>query len=43
MARLQLQLTHRFAVTYWHWSNAHLGQHNPSVVSIGVTMRVRGW
>ena len=41
MARLQLQLTDRFALTYWHWSNAHLGRHNPSVDSIGVTMRVR--
>jgi hypothetical protein len=42
MARLQLQLTNRFAVTYWHWSNAHMGRHNPSVDSLGVTMRVRG-
>jgi Lipid A 3-O-deacylase (PagL) len=41
MARLQLPLTDRFALTYWHWSNAHLGQHNPSVDSIGVTLRVR--
>jgi hypothetical protein len=24
-----------------HWSTAHLGRHNPSVDSIGVTMRVR--
>jgi hypothetical protein len=29
-ARLQLELTDRFALTYWHWSNAHLGRHNPS-------------
>lgn len=41
MARLQLQLTDRFALTYWHWSNAHLGRHNPSVDSLGVTMRLR--
>ena len=41
MARLQLPLTDRFALTYWHWSNAYLGQHNPSVDSIGVTLRVR--
>ena len=41
MARLQLELTDRFALTYWHWSNAHLGRHNPSVDSIGVTMRLR--
>ena len=41
MARLQLELTDRFALTYWHWSNAHLGRNNPSVDSIGVTMRVR--
>jgi Lipid A 3-O-deacylase (PagL) len=39
-ARLQLPLTDRFALTYWHWSNAYLGQHNPSVDSIGVTVRV---
>ena len=41
MARLQLDLTDRFALTYWHWSNAHLGRHNPSVDSVGVTMRLR--
>jgi Lipid A 3-O-deacylase (PagL) len=41
MARLQLDLTQRLSVTYWHWSNAHLGHHNPSVDSIGVTMRLR--
>ena len=41
MARLQLELTDRFALTYWHWSNAHLGANNPSVDSIGVTMRLR--
>jgi hypothetical protein len=41
MARLQLELTDRFALTYWHWSNAHLGRHNPSVDSVGVTMRLR--
>ena len=31
----------RFALTYWHWSMAHFGRHNPSVDSIGVTMRLR--
>jgi len=41
MARLQLDLTRRFSVAYWHWSNAHLGRNNPSVDSIGVTMRLR--
>ena len=41
MARLQLDVTRRFSVSYWHWSNAHLGDHNPSVDSIGVTMRLR--
>jgi Lipid A 3-O-deacylase (PagL) len=41
MARLQLDVTRRFSVTYWHWSNAHLGRQNPSVDSIGVTMRLR--
>jgi hypothetical protein len=41
MARLQLDLTSRFSLSYWHWSNAHLGNHNPSVDSIGVTMRLR--
>ena len=41
MARLQIELTDRFALTYWHWSNAHLGRHNPSVDSLGVTMRLR--
>ena len=41
MARLQLELTDRFALTYWHWSNGHLGRHNPSVDSVGVTMRLR--
>jgi hypothetical protein len=42
MARLELQLADRFALTYWHWSNAHLGRQNPSVDSLGVTMRLRG-
>ena len=41
MARLQLDLTDRVAVTYWHWSNAHLGNSNPSVDSIGLTVRLR--
>jgi hypothetical protein len=41
MARLQLPLTDRVALTYWHWSNAYLGEHNPSVDSIGVTLRLR--
>ena len=41
MARFQVPLTDRFALTYWHWSNAYLGQHNPGVDSIGVTLRVR--
>ena len=41
MARLELELTDRVALTYWHWSNGHLGRHNPSVDSVGVTMRLR--
>ena len=41
MARLQFDVTDRLALTYWHWSNAHLGNRNPSVDSIGLTVRLR--
>lgn len=41
MARLRLDLTRRVSVSYWHWSNAHLGNRNPSVDGIGVTVRLR--
>jgi hypothetical protein len=40
MARIQLRLTNRVAVAYWHWSNAELGDRNPAVDSLGVTVRL---
>jgi Lipid A 3-O-deacylase (PagL) len=41
MTRFQLRLTERLAVTYTHWSNASLGDRNPGVNSLGVSVRVR--
>jgi hypothetical protein len=41
MARAQLRLTDRVALVYWHWSNGELGDRNPAVDSIGVTVRLR--
>ena len=41
MTRVQLRLTERLAVTYTHWSNASLGDRNPGVNSLGVSVRVR--
>lgn len=41
MARAQLRVTDRIALVYWHWSNGELGQRNPAVDSVGVTVRLR--
>jgi hypothetical protein len=41
MARAQLRLTDRVAIAYWHWSNGNLGQRNPAVDSLGLTVRLR--
>ena len=40
MARAHLRLTERVALTYWHWSNGNLGERNPSVDAIGVSVRL---
>jgi hypothetical protein len=31
----------RFAVTYWHWSNAGLSSSNPGVDAVGASVRLR--
>ena len=41
MARAQLRLTNRVSIVYWHWSNGELGDRNPAVDSIGVSVRLR--
>jgi hypothetical protein len=41
MARAQLRVTNRVAIVYWHWSNGELGDRNPAVDSLGVTLRLR--
>lgn len=41
MARAQLRLNNRVSIAYWHWSNGELGDRNPAVDSIGVTVRLR--
>lgn len=41
MARAQLRLTDRVAIVYWHWSNGELGDRNPAVDSLGVSVRLR--
>lgn len=41
MARVEVRLTDRIGITYWHWSNGNLGDRNPSVDSAGVTLRLR--
>ena len=40
-ARAQVHLSKRFAVTYWHWSNGHLGTRNPGVDVLGASVRLR--
>jgi hypothetical protein len=42
MTRAQFQLSKRFAVTYWHWSNAGLSSRNPGVDVLGASVRLRG-
>lgn len=42
MTRAQFHLSKRFAVTYWHWSNAHLSSRNPGVDLLGASVRLRG-
>lgn len=41
MARARLRVTSRVALVYWHWSNGELGDHNPAVDSLGLTVRLR--
>jgi Lipid A 3-O-deacylase (PagL) len=41
MTRAQLHVTSRFAVTYWHWSNASLGDSNPGADLVGASVRLR--
>ncbi|HWI16354.1 MAG TPA: hypothetical protein VNT81_01315 [Vicinamibacterales bacterium] len=41
MARAQLRVTDRIALVYWHWSNGELGDRNPAVDSIGISVRLR--
>jgi Lipid A 3-O-deacylase (PagL) len=41
MARAQLHVTSRIAITYWHWSNAHLGDKNPGADLVGASVRLR--
>ena len=41
MTRAQLRLTERLAIAYTHWSNASLGDRNPGVNSLGVSVRTR--
>jgi hypothetical protein len=40
MARVQLRLTNRLELAYWHWSNGNLGEHNPSVDAVGLSVRM---
>ena len=42
MLRAQFHLSKRFAVTYWHWSNAHLSDRNPGVDVVGASVRLKG-
>jgi hypothetical protein len=41
MTRAQFHLSKRFAVTYWHWSNAGLSSRNPGVDVLGASVRLR--
>jgi hypothetical protein len=41
MARMQVRIVDRVSIAYWHWSNGNLGQQNPSVDSIGMTVHLR--
>jgi Lipid A 3-O-deacylase (PagL) len=41
MARAQVRLTDRVAITYWHWSNANIRGSNPSINVSGVSVRLR--
>jgi Lipid A 3-O-deacylase (PagL) len=41
MTRAQLQVTRRFAITYWHWSNASLADSNPGAEFVGASVRLR--
>ena len=41
MTRAQLHVTSRFAITYWHWSNASLGESNPGADLVGASVRLR--
>ncbi len=40
MTVARVPLTNRLAITYWHWSNANIGN-NPSVNALGVSLRLR--
>jgi hypothetical protein len=41
MTRAQLHIASRFAITYWHWSNASLGDSNPGADLVGASVRLR--
>ena len=41
MTRAQFHLSKRFAVTYWHWSNAGLSDRNPGVDVLGASVRLK--
>lgn len=41
MTRVQLQVTSRIALTYWHWSNASLSDRNPGADFVGASVRLR--
>lgn len=43
MARMQLRLTDRLGLVYWHWSNGNIGEHNPSVDAVGISVRMHSW
>jgi hypothetical protein len=43
MARVQLRVTNRLDLAYWHWSNGNLGDHNPSVDAVGLSVRMPSW
>jgi hypothetical protein len=41
MTRAQLHVTSRFAITYWHRSNASVGNSNPGAELVGASVRLR--
>lgn len=41
IARANLRVTDRLAIVYWHFSNGELGDRNPAVDSVGITVKLR--